>query len=169
MTSTSSSVHPATSTHDSTANMRVTSPITASLAAQLEAGRPAPPNVIMDLGSETIKCGWSGDDAPLCMTPALIARTTTKSSNDSKTTSSTTTCTGTSGNERFVGDDAQQRREIADIIMSHPIQNGVLNHWDDIETLWRYIYTKQLSRPVPDGAPRPATPTIGVNSQEYGA
>ena len=53
--------------------------------------------------------------------------------------------------EKFFGDDAYKYRGLCKL--SYPIQNGVINKWNDVIQLWQYLYSdvltlKQKDHPV---------------------
>lgn len=42
----------------------------------------------------------------------------------------------------YVGDEAQHMRSILNI--TYPIEHGIVTNWDDMETIWRYLFEKKL-------------------------
>merc|ERR1719367_1443146 len=48
--------------------------------------------------------------------------------------------------ETYVGGAAQKLRGILDI--SHPIRQGSVQNWDDLEVLWSYILVEKLGVPA---------------------
>ncbi|XP_062615903.1 actin, cytoplasmic-like [Saccostrea cucullata] len=87
--------------------------------------------VVIDNGSDTIKAGFSGDDAPRNIFPCLVgkprhrARFFAKSKKDS-----------------FVGQEAQRKRNILSV--KSPIENGIITNWDDMELIWNHTFLNEL-------------------------
>jgi actin-related protein len=50
----------------------------------------------------------------------------------------------------YVGDEAEVKRLILNL--KHPIENGIVNNWDDMEKIWNYVYFEEL-RVTPEKHP----------------
>lgn len=48
------------------------------------------------------------------------------------------------GNDRdvYVGDEAQAKRGV--LALKYPIDNGIVNSWDDMERLWHHAFYNEL-------------------------
>ena len=40
----------------------------------------------------------------------------------------------------YIGDEAQSKR--GGLYLSHPIQNGVVSNWDNMELLWHHVFSE---------------------------
>ena len=79
------------------------------------------------------KCGFAGDDEPRSVFPTVV------------TTSNKLSCHGTTTArdqqfQRFVGDEAEQNRELYNL--NYPIQRGVVTDWDNMErvSIMRFLF-----------------------------
>ncbi|CAK55884.1 unnamed protein product (macronuclear) [Paramecium tetraurelia] len=81
------------------------------------------PAVVIDNGSGYCKIGIAGDDAPTSCFPAIVGRS---KQND----------------EYYVGEEAQAKRGV--LAIKEPIQNGIINSWDDIEIIWHHAFYNEL-------------------------
>ena len=89
------------------------------------------PNIIIDNGTGFCKAGLSGEQKPKVEIPACIGYP--KYANWR---------VGTDKKNFFVGSDAEAIKGVLNI--NNPIENGVVNNWEDIEILWKYIFTNEL-------------------------
>lgn len=81
--------------------------------------------VVIDNGSNTIKAGFAGEDAPRKIFPSYVGYTKKHPINiamDEKAF--------------YVGDEARERRGRLD--MNKPIVDSLVKNWEDIENLWTY-------------------------------
>ena len=88
-------------------------------------------NVVIDNGTYTVKGGFSDTDTPQCSLPCLVGHGRHKGAMSSLGLK-----------ETYVGGAAQKLRGILDI--SHPIRQGSVQNWDDLEVLWSYILETEL-------------------------
>jgi actin-related protein len=87
--------------------------------------------VVIDNGSNTIKAGFAGDDAPRKIFPAYVGYTKKSAINlamDEKA--------------YYVGDEAKERR--GRLEMKRPIFDSLVKNWDDIESLWTHTFFNVL-------------------------
>jgi actin-related protein len=83
--------------------------------------------VVIDNGSNTIKAGFAGDDAPRKIFPSYVGYTKKSPINlamDEKA--------------YYVGDDAKERR--GRLEMRRPIYDSLVKSWEDIENLWTHTF-----------------------------
>lgn len=95
--------------------------------------------IVIDNGSGMVKSGFSGDDAPCCVFPAIIGRPKYKN---------TMKVGRDNSNKIYIGDEAQEKRGI--LKLNYPIEHGIVTNWDDMERLWKYTFNAQL-RVIPEG------------------
>lgn len=88
-------------------------------------------NVVIDNGTYSVKGGFSDNDAPTCSLPCLVGHGRHKGAMSSLGLK-----------ETYVGCAAQKLRGILDI--SHPIRQGSVQNWDDLEVLWSHILETEL-------------------------
>ncbi|XP_045215410.2 uncharacterized protein LOC123565617 [Mercenaria mercenaria] len=79
--------------------------------------------IVIDNGCGKIKAGFAGDDAPRCVIPNIVG------SLESNT-------------DYFIGDAAQSKRDV--LTIKCPMSRGIIQNWDDMETIWNYIFHNQL-------------------------
>ncbi|CAD8050012.1 unnamed protein product [Paramecium primaurelia] len=97
------------------------------------------PAVIIDNGSGQCKAGIAGEDAPRCCFPAIVGRAKQQvamCSMDNK--------------DVYVGDEAQAKRGV--LSLKYPIDNGIINNWDDMERIWHHAFFNEL-RVSPEDQP----------------
>ena len=90
------------------------------------------PNIIIDNGSGYIKAGFSSEktEGPRAVFPTIIGyqkHLYSKSLGES---------------DYYVGKDAETKREVLN--SSYPIERGIIKNFDDMERIWRYVFTKEL-------------------------
>jgi len=88
-------------------------------------------NVVIDNGTNTIKGGFSTADIPQCRIPTIVGHGRHKGAMSSLGLK-----------DCYVGSQAQRLRGILSI--SHPIRQGVVQDWDDLETIWTHIVENEL-------------------------
>lgn len=88
-------------------------------------------HIILDNGSGYTKAGFSGDDAPSAVFPAIIGRPNTEG-----------IMVGSEQKECFVGSQADEKRGICKI--TYPIEHGIVTNWDDMEKIWEHTFTNEL-------------------------
>lgn len=88
-------------------------------------------NVVIDNGTATIKGGFSDSDNPKCRIPTIVGHGRHKGAMSSLGLK-----------DCYVGSQAQNLRGILSI--THPIRQGVVQSWDDLETIWTHIVETEL-------------------------
>ncbi|XP_046976901.1 actin-1-like [Vanessa cardui] len=89
------------------------------------------PAVVIDNGSYSIKAGFACDNHPVAIFRTLIGRPNYLH--------------GSYGRQYYdvaVGDDAIARVE--DLELSHPVVNGRIEHWDNMERIWHHTFYREL-------------------------
>lgn len=87
--------------------------------------------VVIDNGSNTIKAGFAGDDAPRKIFPSMIGYTKKSPINLAMDEKS-----------YYVGDDAKERR--GRLEMKTPFYDSLVNDWADVENTWSYTFFNAL-------------------------
>ena len=83
-------------------------------------------HIIIDNGSGYIKAGISGEKKPSIVIPSYIGYP--KLSNDKK--------------EYFIGPEVEKIKD--KLKYNYPIEQGEIKNWDEMEKIWRYIFSKEL-------------------------
>lgn len=86
--------------------------------------------VVIDNGSGTIKAGFAGDEEPKCIIPNYVGRP-----------KYIRVMAGGLEGDTFIGRSAQQHRGLLSI--KYPMEHGTVVDWNDMELIWRYIYSKE--------------------------
>ena len=88
-------------------------------------------SVVLDNGSGICKAGFSGDDKPKAVFPAVIG------------TPKNQQLIGSGGKETiFIGDEAQAKRGIC--TLSYPIKEGKIHNWADMKKICHVLYENEL-------------------------
>jgi actin len=83
--------------------------------------------VIIDNGSGFIKAGFAGDDTPRVVFPSVVGKRINPVS---------------AGQNTYVGDEAQSMYRT--LTISHPLENGNVTNWDDMEKIWSHTFHDEL-------------------------
>ncbi|CAD8052992.1 unnamed protein product [Paramecium sonneborni] len=86
------------------------------------------PAVVIDNGSYECKVGIAGDDDPKACFPAVVGRSKNQGSRDRK--------------EAYIGNEALANRGV--LALKYPIDNGIINDWDDMERIWHHAFYNEL-------------------------
>lgn len=97
------------------------------------------PSVLLDLGSGSVKAGFSGDNAPAAVFPSLLGRPKQPQA-----------LLAVASKGTYVGQEATAKRGL--LYLTHPIERGVVRDWDDLETLVAHAYLNEL-RAAPEEHP----------------
>jgi len=87
--------------------------------------------IICDTGTGYLKIGWAGDNFPAHMFPTMVGRPMLRF--DEK-------IEGVELKSIMVGDEAAPLRSMLEL--SHPIDEGIVKDWDDMERIWEYGFKK---------------------------
>jgi actin len=87
--------------------------------------------IIIDNGSGFIKVAFSGERLPKTVISFYIGYQNYASGR-----------VGIDKKQYFVGAEAEAIKGVLNI--NNPIENGVVNNWDDIENIWKYIFENEL-------------------------
>jgi actin len=85
------------------------------------------PAVVLDSGSGFIKAGFAGDDEPKVVFPSIVGKPINP---------------GSVGQSTYVGDQAISKRDV--LTLSHPMENGIVNNWDDMKKIWSHTFQGEL-------------------------
>ena len=85
------------------------------------------PNIIIDNGSGYCKAGFSGEEGPRAVFPAIVGRPKNPG-----------IMVGAEKKDFFVGLQAEEKRGI--LHLAYPIEHGIVTDWNDMEKIWKYIW-----------------------------
>lgn len=89
--------------------------------------------IVCDTGTGMMKAGFAGEQEPALMFPTLLGRPMLRYD-----------CQDLAGgrdlSDLMIGDDANAARSL--LQLSRPIQNGVVQNWDDMEAVWEYTFAR---------------------------
>ena len=88
-------------------------------------------HVVIDNGSGFCKAGFSGEEAPRTVFASVVGRPKVPG-----------IMIGTEKRDILIGQEAQERRGI--LILKHPIEQGVIQNWDDMEKVWHHTFYNEL-------------------------
>jgi len=89
------------------------------------------PHVIIDNGSGYTKAGFAGEDAPRAVFPCIVGRPKEKS-----------IMMGAEAKDVYVGTQANEKRGV--LKLTYPIEEGIVNDWDDMEKIWSHCFSNEL-------------------------
>lgn len=87
--------------------------------------------IIIDAGSNTLKCGFSGTDAPLAVLPTVIGRPRHMG-----------VMVGMGRKDAYVGDEALSKKGI--LSLTNPVDYGMVTNWDDMERIYHHVFYNEL-------------------------
>ncbi|CAH8592948.1 unnamed protein product [Heterobilharzia americana] len=106
---------------------------------------PDNPPIVIDNGTGLLKVGYAGEMEPRAVVPMILGRPKHMK-----------LITEQNLDECFIGDIAGGKRGA--LTLSYPIINGVVQNWDDLETIWQHVFTNEL-RINPENHPMLMTET----------
>jgi actin-related protein len=86
--------------------------------------------IVIDNGSGVCKAGFSGEEDPVTTFPSIIGKPRRRGG---------VRCIDY---DVFVGQDAQNQRDVLSI--AYPIERGIVQNWEDMESIWDYIFKTEL-------------------------
>lgn len=89
------------------------------------------PHLVIDIGSATVRAGFSGEEAPLCVFPNVIGRPKNKG-----------IMVGSETKDYYVGTQADEKRGV--LTLSYPVEQGIVQEWDDWEKIVEHTFTNEL-------------------------
>lgn len=91
-----------------------------------------PPPVICDTGTGVMKVGLAGEQEPSLIFPTMLGRPMLRYDQGLEE--------GLQIRDLMIGDEANACRSMLQI--SHPIQNGIIQDWEDMEAVWDYTFAR---------------------------
>ncbi|XP_065113485.1 uncharacterized protein [Paramisgurnus dabryanus] len=83
--------------------------------------------IVLDTGSGLMKAGFADQDLPTSVFPTIIGHPKYEE-----------VMSGGVDRELYVGHDAQHMRGV--LTLKHPIKNGIVNNWDEMEMIWHHAF-----------------------------
>ena len=90
--------------------------------------------VVIDSGSGVTKAGFAGSDAPRVKMRSYVGRLKHKRVIPGGALDSMK-------DDSFVGVRADEHKGV--LLLSYPMENGVVKNWGDMEKIWSYIYSRE--------------------------
>jgi len=87
--------------------------------------------VVLDNGSGMCKAGFSEENAPRGVFPAVVGRARLRS-----------VMPGIHHKDHYLGDEAQKLRGA--LSLAYPLQHGIVTNWDDMEKIWHHAFYNEL-------------------------
>lgn len=89
------------------------------------------PHIIIELGSSYVKAGFAGETAPRTVFPTVIGRAKVPGM-----------LVGDGIKDYVIGSAAKEQR--GTLIVTHPIEMGIVGDWEDIENILNHIFLNEL-------------------------
>ena len=88
--------------------------------------------MIIDSGSSVCRVGLAGQSIPTCVFPSIVGRP--------RAGNQALQMLGTAHGEICVGAEAQRKRGV--LALRHPVQQGIVRDWGDMESVWRHAFSE---------------------------
>lgn len=85
--------------------------------------------VVIDNGTGIMKAGFAGDESVKCIFPSYVGRP-----------KHTRVMAGAAEGDYFIGAKAEELRGV--LTLKHPMSHGIVEDWDDMELIWRHLYSE---------------------------
>ncbi|XP_034554898.1 uncharacterized protein LOC117823778 [Notolabrus celidotus] len=119
--------------------MRISGPRSPGIQAQLDISIREMSDfktpVVLDTGSGLMKAGFADQDLPNVIFPTIIGQPKYEE-----------IMNGNLDRETYIGHEAQHMRGV--LALKHPIKNGMIQNWDDMEKIWHYTFQLLCVDPV---------------------
>ncbi|KAK1175841.1 actin-3-like [Acipenser oxyrinchus oxyrinchus] len=102
--------------------------------------------VILDLGTGYLKAGFGGQPKPSCVISSTVGKPRQQSAK-----------TGDNRQMAFVGKELLDR---PDLDFVNPLKHGIVTDWDLVESLWNYVFKKELKIPSEEHAVMVSDPPL---------
>ncbi|KAK8795495.1 hypothetical protein WA158_000152 [Blastocystis sp. Blastoise] len=109
-----------------------------SVSNDLVSGQP----IVIDNGTGVIKAGFAEQEKPSCVIPNYIGEAKYSKLPSMKTDID---------EDKLFGSKAEQYRGV--LSLSHPMEHGIISDWNDMEQMWRYIFSKDQLNVNPEEHP----------------
>lgn len=90
--------------------------------------------IICDNGTGFLKAGFAGDNLPRFQFPSIVGRPVLRAEEEA--------IGDVELKPIMVGDEAAALRRALEI--SYPLENGVIRNWEDMETVWKYLFHDKM-------------------------
>ncbi len=89
------------------------------------------PHIILDIGSDSVKAGFAGEDGPRVIFPCIVGRPKIPG-----------IMVGFNPRDYFIGKETIEKRGV--LILRKPVVHGTVVDWEDIEHILDYIFNYEL-------------------------
>lgn len=90
--------------------------------------------IILDTGSGLMKAGYADQDLPSIIFPTIIGIPKYEE-----------IMNGNFERQTYIGHEAQHMRGV--LALKHPIKNGIIRNWDDMEKIWHHTFQQLCADP----------------------
>ena len=111
------------------------------------------PNIVVDVGSGSIKAGFTSDDAPRAVVPSVIGRAK----------HSRLEGLSLESQNSMMGDQAISSRGL--LHLEYPMESGQIKNWDAFESLLQFTFTNELRTDVSEAKVLFSEPSLNSLSQ----
>ena len=89
-------------------------------------------NLVFDNGSDMMKAGFAGEDAPRAVFPTIVGRSLYRGYK-----------IGMCEKDFYIGDEVAARGRYV-LQHKYPIEHGIVTNWDDMEKIWHHTFYNEL-------------------------